>query len=1139
MNMMNLQFNEEASNPTGNPDEARRRGTMSNRTPAPAHHGPRTIYSLLSRSEAPLPSLSSGAIAGISVAGLMLFVLTVAPILIYVAKQHNRRRAAACPVSSLSFAEHGAFTHVEEVSAPPKRLRKRSTASERETYYCTDDTGTAEGGGGSGGGGRSARHLLFPTVTPDSARPRGCSFRGGYPGGGVSTDGSTSGNASSDGGANGTTPCADTCGHGDQTQRSPEKHRGRAICQNRQKTSWIDEDALHGPRISPKKRGKRKGNWLRGNGLTRTLSRHLSFGGHRAPELARSPTLPCTESGQMQSLAESGPAKLPESQNVGGAQNTRSELQGDSKIEPRFPVRQPLEHGGSLNPPGMVHTQAANPRLQQVPVSGGTHPCPQCRNHMAMSAAEQLAGRARVPGVGIAAVGQIRPPLQQSHTDAELLAILRRTAESLQDGNRSTRRQTMMHPALASPSTTQNRVEQGSAQGPENGQNYTRSVEVAPSPTKSEKSAPAATLYSELEGSSPGTQPEASQSNPPWQTHRRTHTRRISLISQVSMLSEADSLAAGPSRRGSQADILQTALSSPSRSIQMTPPRAAQPTFISRSNSMRSELSSALSTVYSEEESGLPSVLKLDDTPVKESEAGKGDTVRASRASMAFGSKKAQNIESPGDNKAKQEAQPDFDVRRSPRPLHIRKATLGQHLPNGSHRADVTTSMPQEANKQPTAKPSYALSTEAAADDPFTTYGTPTQATPKRLSKVFSPLPAELPGNSKKRSADEDQRSGTPTPPSSRRRVVPPPHCLRPNTGSPTSEGHDDPQVQIQPPSREPSIVVSEGGLSSVYESYRYSRYSDSFEDAQTPGTTLTVPSIEAPSAKTRWDEENTRATSAKKITDGHGDEGREKAFRSAHARLNSVVSGGYTYPIGPPPLALSRENGSVAIGYTMVDAVPRSQQTRDISGVSAISATSVYSQDDDGQDRLAPLVPFPAATTASGRHARRVTSTVAELRRMNSQVSCVSGYSTATTNIAGEAEITSPTIPTLRGGGFSPGKKGMGGGAKNYLALGSNLSAKEVKEEQGNTQDGKTASAAGRENGIAQSASKGGMDGVTVRRGGMKKSRRNTVVEGFEQDLDRARQILRESRDFNLQTVPEVSSKGPVSNGRMAQVAE
>ncbi|KAJ2974291.1 hypothetical protein NUW58_g8704 [Xylaria curta] len=151
-----------------------------------------------------------------------------------------------------------------------------------------------------------------------------------------------------------------------------------------------------------------------------------------------------------------------------------------------------------------------------------------------------------------------------------------------------------------------------------------------------------------------------------------------------------------------------------------------------------------------------------------------------------------------------------------------------------------------------------------------------------------------------------------------------------------------------------------------------------------------------------------------------------------------------------------------------------------------------------------------------------RVTNAVAELRRMNSQVSCVSAHSTATTN------ITSPTLPALRGGGCSPGKKGATGGAKNYLSLGSSPSRE--KEGECDYVGNKKPDAGGwrhrngqneekmipvntREEATVESRSKGPEGGIAVWNGGVGRPRGNTVVESFEQDLDRARQVFRKSR--------------------------
>ncbi|KAJ1329292.1 hypothetical protein MN608_06025 [Microdochium nivale] len=75
------------------------------------------------------------------------------------------------------------------------------------------------------------------------------------------------------------------------------------------------------------------------------------------------------------------------------------------------------------------------------------------------------------------------------------------------------------------------------------------------------------------------------------------------------------------------------------------------------------------------------------------------------------------------------------------------------------------------------------------------------------------------------------------------------------------------------------------------------------------------------------------------------------------------------------------------------------------------------------------------------------VTQAVAELRRMNSQVSSASGHTASSvsdvgTILVGGGEVDSPTLPQLRGGGFSPTKRNSSIlGRRNYLALGSTAS--------------------------------------------------------------------------------------------------
>ncbi|KAI3321900.1 hypothetical protein HD806DRAFT_545579 [Xylariaceae sp. AK1471] len=1140
--------------------EAQKTGTYTSSS-IPGHNLISRSISMAS-STTPTTTLSSGAIAGITIAGsVLLFLLVIGPLLIQLAKWQDRHRAAACPVSSLSFAEHGHHLAQDRDRDAPRRLQKKTAASERVV-----DLGLGAGGSR---GGRLVRHLSLPILPPVLSRPGsfnlGGPFSGGVPG---------------NGGASGSNGQSRADAYAGGQQGSKEKHRGYVIYQNRRKTSWIDEDALHGPRVSPKKSNERKTSWLTGNGLTRTLSRHFSIRRHRTPELARSPTLPCTETGQGREFVDGIPTKLFEGRSIANSQRLR-EFAGEIEMGPRFPARQGQEQGGSLmnNSPTIAHVRIVHPGPQRVPIPTAALVNPRCRSNTALDAAQQLAGRARVPSLDVAASGQRYSRMQQSSTDAELQAILRRTAERLQDGSRSARRQTLMLPASASSSRLPDQIRPDTNQECGCGKGHMRpGDDTTPSPAKSQKSAPAVMLYSELEGCSPRLPQGLSQNGTPRHTHRRTHTRHVShvsQVSQVSMLSEPDSLVATPSRRGSQPDILHTALSSPSRAAQ-TSPTHSQQALNARSYSPASEQSSALSTLYSEEEGSPPiSTLNLDRVSKGGSEMERRAMAQALRACDALDGGQRRNDGEYGNEKNGGESLREFQADQSPRPLHIRKGTLGQILPNSIQNAAVTGSTRRDSIKQPEPRISpKAISTftlqtlKAATEDPFTACTPPARPTPQRLSQLFSPLPAELPGDTVSPSVHiSGPSSDTPTPSPSHRRVIPPPHRLQPARSSPTLGQHQEPQLQIQPPTREPSPVVSESGLSSVYESYRYSRYSDSLEGSQMLGrlstaTMLTVPTAEASPTKSRWNEDIIPITTAEGDVYDRVKENGASAFYTAHLRLNTAVggAGAYTHVIGSHGPS-TMEHGSSDKKYTVDDALLRSQQHHEVSlsVISDLTAESTYSQDEDGRDQLAPLMPVASTTASSGKHAMRVTSAVAELRRMNSQVSCVSGYSTATATTACNGEITSPTLPALRGGGFSPGKKGAGGGAKNYRALGSSPSSRRDGEDEysngescrydnagsgrnGDDQNGKeTAAVEIREDRTVKggNGSKGAKDETALRRGGVGRSRRNTVVESFEQDLSRARQVLRESRGYNIQAIPEASKKSCGTGGLLTHAAK
>ncbi|KAK5631013.1 hypothetical protein RRF57_006728 [Xylaria bambusicola] len=577
-----------------------------------------------------------------------------------------------------------------------------------------------------------------------------------------------------------------------------------------------------------------------------------------------------------------------------------------------------------------------------------------------------------------------------------------------------------------------------------------------------------------------------------------------------------------------------------------TPHSYPQQMLNQQTYSPASEKSSALSTIYSKEENSPPnSAERLNNILNNGIEMERRAMTQALRACDAFDGGPMQGHCKVGNNSEDLESQRNSRIGHSSQAHHIGGATLEQAMPYILQPGESSASAPQGGRKQPATiispkdisqfKPQ---SVKVEAEDPFTAYTTPTRQIPRRLSQVFSPVPVELPGDTMTPSGNGTQPiPETPTPSPSQRRIIPPPFRLRPVTSSPTLGHSPDPELQVQPPSREPSPAVSESGLSSVYDSYRYSRYSDSLEGSQAMSrlsatTMLTVPPTEASPEVSKWGEDTVPSLENRhdccRVENGAG------TFGSTNVGLNNVAlgAGAYTHLVGALKSS-AEEIGRMKKSYTMADTVPHPQQSRQISlgNVSNSSGGSAYSQDEDGKDRLGPLMPFQPATAA--KHGMRVTSAVAELRRMNSQVSCVSGYSTATTNVAGDV---SPTLPVLRGGGFSPGKKGAGGGAKNYLSLGKNSPDRGEGEAKDSGADTKGGNSDTEKDGNGYNETviiPGGIsDAVTLRRGGQRRSRGSTVVERFEQDLDHARQVLRESRGYNLQAIPEAATKNIHPNG-------
>ncbi|KAI0145116.1 hypothetical protein GGR57DRAFT_321796 [Xylariaceae sp. FL1272] len=1037
-----------------------------------------------------MATLSPGATAGIVVAGAILAFLVLGPILIQLAKHADRQRGAASPISSLPFTEHVEYDTVE--TTRPRKLRKKTLVRESilERAITESATGREEA---------RERHRSLPSfLTPVFSRPGSFSL--------PPLHGSGSGSAT--GGGNGsenhtqTRARAYTCTNPNtdlerpSAHSSPEKQRGYLLAQNRRKTSWIDEDTIHGPRVSPPKHrkgklGNRRASLFAGRGITSRLSRHLPIHGRGdIRELAQSPTLPCTETGQ-------GRGSQSQPRSPSRAARKTYDLASEIEMGPRLP----------LHTQG-VHIRIVSPlaQAQRVPMPLSAASSARQRSEAAV-AAQQLAGRARVPSEQ----DFLRSSLHKSKssTEMELQAILRRTAEKLGDGNRSARRQTLLLTTTSSLPSPTRMVGQSDGECGCGKEHEATSGTHPVSPGRSRKSAPEVIFRSELQGCTP----RADTVSRP--EHKQTHTRQISHVSQasqVSMLSEADSMIVSlpQSRDGSQPDMVYTALSSPSRVGQKT--ASPQHSVTMRSYSPASSRSSGLSTVYSEEE----------ETGVEMEQKAMDEVLRACDA---LGEQRATSRSPVRQDRVHQ--LPQGQIVRSTMTV-VASPQRGASAVNGK-KVDAATSV----RKSPKAVSGFTV--QGTAEDPFTTCATPTRSTPHRLSQVFSPLPAELPGSNVNPSV-HIMPAGSPTPSPTDRRAIPPPH-LRAAMSSPTlGQRHQESMglhAQLSP-TRHASPAASEGGLSSVYESYRYSRNSDVSPRLSlrlsTSTSLWTVPTSEDSPTKSSWDGELALAFANTK----RGSGGKPPVFEF---RAGNVVSGSageneaYRHIYGKGTAPSQKSFSSIR------ETDPRPEWKRETSSseASEISAGSRYSQDEDVRDAVAPLTVRPTTTLAAVKHSMRITSTVAELRRMNSQVSSVSGHSAATT-------APSPTLPELRGGGFSPGKKSESGGMKNYLSLGndphisgskgvedsSSTEAQRMSYGSDNQKKASTGIVATRED-----STRGGSRDVgntkestmSLRRGGAGggRSRRSTVVMRFEEDLDRARQVLRESRGNSVQPVPEL----------------
>ncbi|KAI0169561.1 hypothetical protein GGR52DRAFT_592155 [Hypoxylon sp. FL1284] len=970
-------------------------------------------------------ALSTGAIAGIAVGGAALLFAALAPLLLKLARRQDRRRRAR--VSALS-AEGGVVAGLEDedldemdvnsgVRRSPRRLRKKSVTSDRGGSVVVvvdkeDDVGREESHNSSRPS--SSTQQQQQRGSPTRTRPRTTSGgHGGEGGGGMVRI---------------------------QKQRSPEKQRGYGLYEQRRTASWIDEDAIHGPTMTSPVRQKKKNkekhrrqfSWLGSDGgLGRSLSR-LSIKSGTTGRMG-SPTLPYTEGGGEQQRRNTAiearderDARHNSTQIVRPDRYTlavqlsrpQSQQQQVTYTSPQKAYAPPISlphpgvssHNPAWSPPDIIQ----NPRF---------------RNRVSFQAAHQLAGGARLPvpvsipqlppSVTMTSMAMTmahkKPILKHSTTDTDLTEILRMTAERLQDGHRSARRQTLMVPFRASGKAARDGRRGGRYES--RGSVVIASASYEPSsgevsPAKSHKSAPATLGYAELEGYS-------SSQSPQRQTQTPRHSRQPSRLSAISVISEPDSLVA--SKRESLQEV-RTALSSPSRAVRSAGPSPSphgQQAAAAAAGpySTGSSMSSALSTLYSMEEASSVRSPPAEHLRFGDEHDDDDDTPRraAHKKLSAFDIFSGhQTAEGDGREIVSPRFRFEEDEDEKPAPLQLRRGTMGRPSGTGSLPASRATS-PSKSVDTALSLPAYAMN---GNDDPFT--AVPAPQNPARLSKVFSSLPVELPrGDDDYDDGEEEHRrhrpagarpmsragskstSGTPTPSPSRRHAaagmtaayLPSPRTI---LNSPTPHEHHRPT----------SPVFSEAGLSSVYDSYTYS-HSDAGagtgekdeeeEDGDTSDTTPTlVRSSFSPMRQHARVSSGESSSSATHVASGGGS-GRQSrvSFRTPNYEQQSQSQ-----------LRLASD-GSVYSQDQTVDE---------------------YRYDDDEEDSVPPLQTRGATTTTlkSGRSVR-MSAAVAELRRMNSQISVLSEAASVASTM---------TLPAMRGGGFSPGRQG--GGGKNYLALGS-----------------------------------------------------------------------------------------------------
>lgn len=1021
--------------------------------------------------------LSRPAIIGIALGGSFVLFLALSHLFITLGRARDRRRlavlqrqaahaAVGSPVAALDLYE----SHVSSGGGARKsRLRKKSLLlfGAHSATASDADVNANSNNNGQGWPVYEPATLLPPVLPPVFSRQQSYDLYPFLPGSAPPTchDGAST-----------------TRGRDDEFEREEsqrlEKQRGRDMYQMRRRSSWIDEDALHGPRVSPKKSGKkqkkqnnegRRKSWLMSGSL---MPRRLSLKKRRPlsdPVVFGSPTLPHVGPRERERDRPMSLLALP--YEMEATSPTRGNSQ-DSPLKPgqhntvRIAIPSAVVSAPILPVPKPPSAMINNPRHR-----GGNSTSNNSSSSVAVGvlndAAQLLAAREGSSSAAANTTNKILAPIPQrpsvpkhSATDSELSEILRMTTERLQDGKRSSRRQTMLIRSRTDGTETLT-YEQHSTTTNNNDNMAMMNLTVnvgdgsgrAASPTKSQKSAPAALACAELEANevaSPGKSCSSSSQHHSEQqqqaTPKRQH-RHSRQMSQVSLASEADSLL---TMRGTTYQPEHTtALSSPSRNNnnnvnvkQMYEPTARredppqQQQKARPSSAASSHASSALSTLYSEDE-----------------EATQGSSLQTRMFPLA----------EPGE-----------------RPYNPKRGTLGQMVPyTGGSRplpgprggaddlhTDPNAWLPRETSLQFTIYPmdhDDEDDDEEDDNDPFTAKAPPPD--PVRLSQVFTPIPSSTfdfsggedidPGWSSlgDRGGDDPlyptvrvTKPTTPTPSpknnNSRRLtaaalVFPPPQNLRPVISSPTLGGRQRQQRQ----QRQPSPAAS-----SVYESYADSERA-TLDNNDNNYSTVTVPTNES-------------------------------------AALGGGGGGGQS--------SVPRKMGAASYDATET----RLQVDREPSG------DSVYSQDQDGDLQNRPGLGLglglgvglqrdsyhfprdaaddeddvpPLTAPNSQRTSQLLAQTVAELRRMNSSVSAASGVSSvaAAEGNNGNNGSASPTLPAMRGGGSSPGKRPAG--TRNYLAVGGGSPRRAARP-------------------ISQGSS-GSEAGIPARTG--TRSRRGTVVSG------------------------------------------